>query len=406
MPPVGTLAVGDEVVVDVGPVARGGACVARHQGQVLFVRGVLPDESARVRVVEVGRRGRFVRAVPVQVLTSSEHRVEPPCRYAGPGPDQCGGCDFQHVSLVEQRRLKAAVVAEQLERAGGVEDLTARWSWVVEPLPDPVADRPGLRWRTRVRLAVDSTGTAGLHPHRSHDVVPIDDCLIAADGLDVPEVTGTSWPGVDQVTLQLEPATGDRVVTVGRGHGSEAMTMHAAGRRWQVSSGGFWQVHPEAADTLADAVMAAASPRAGESLVDLYAGVGLFSGVWGERVPGPVVAVEGNRAAASDAVANLADLPDATVHAVAVERFVTREDVRPDVVVLDPPRVGARREVVEGIARWRPRAVVYVACDPAALARDVSFFATSGYRLASLRAFDLFPMTHHVECVARLEPVA
>jgi tRNA/tmRNA/rRNA uracil-C5-methylase (TrmA/RlmC/RlmD family) len=372
----------------------------------MFVRGVLPGEQARVRVVEVGRKGRFVRAIPVDLISASEHRVEPPCRFAGPGPDHCGGCDFQHVAVDEQRRLKAAVVGEQLNRLGHVEDLSAVWSGVVEAVADPDPEVPGLRWRTRIRLAVDGAGTAGLHPHRSHDVVPIDDCLIGHTMLDVPEVTGTSWPGVGEITVQVEPVSGDREVTVGGGHGSQAMTMHAGGRAWQVSSGGFWQVHPAAADVLLDAVTSMADPRPGESLIDLYAGVGLFSGVWGSTTGGRVDAVEGHRLAAHDAEANLADLPLASVHTDAVERFVATTAVRADVVVLDPPRVGAKRDVVNGVAAWRPRAVVYVACDPAALARDVSYFAEAGYRLTRLRAFDLFPMTHHVECVALLEPNA
>ncbi|MFL6179040.1 MAG: class I SAM-dependent RNA methyltransferase [Actinomycetes bacterium] len=398
------MAVGDEVVVEVGAVAHGGHCVARHAGQVMFVRGVLPGEQARVLVVEVGRRGRFVRAIPLEVLRASAHRVDPPCRYAGAAPKQCGGCDFQHVAIDEQRRLKASVVAEQLTRLGDVRDLDAVWSGQVEAVTDPDVERPGLRWRTRVRFAVDRSGTAGLHPHRSHDVVPIDDCLIAHAAVDIPEVTGTSWPGVDEITVQVEPASGDREVTVGRGQGRQAMTMHAGGRSWQVSSGGFWQVHPAAADALLDAVMSLGDPHDGESLIDLYAGVGLFSAVWGSKTGGHVAAVEGHRTAASDAEANLADLPLASVHAVSVEHFVANTDVRADVVVLDPPRVGAKRDIVEGIAAWRPRAVVYVACDPAALARDVKYFAASGYRLTRLRAFDLFPMTHHVECVALLEP--
>jgi tRNA/tmRNA/rRNA uracil-C5-methylase (TrmA/RlmC/RlmD family) len=370
----------------------------------MFVRGVVPGEQVRVRVVELGRKGRFVHAVATEVLTPSEHRVTPPCRFAGPADDQCGGCDFQHVDLPEQRRLKAAVVGEQLRRLGKIDDPDAVWDGVVEAVADPVQGLPGLRWRTRIRLAVDAEGRVGLHPHRSNDVVVIDDCLIAHEGLDVPEVTSTSWPGVEQITVQLEPVSGERVVIVGHGHGSEPLTMAAAGRQWQVSAGGFWQVHPAAADVLVEAVMAMAAPRTGESLIDLYAGVGLFSGVWGERVGGRVHVVEGHRHAASDASVNLVDLTDAVVHTEPVERFVRRTDVAPDVVVLDPPRVGARREVVQGIARWRPRAVVYVACDPAALARDVAYFAASGYGLSRLRAFDLFPMTHHVECVALLEP--
>jgi tRNA/tmRNA/rRNA uracil-C5-methylase (TrmA/RlmC/RlmD family) len=371
---------------------------------VLFVRDVLPGERARVRVAEIGRKGRFVRADLLEVLTASEHRVEPPCRFAGPG--QCGGCDFQHVEVGEQRRLKAAVVAEQLRRLGGVDDLSGVWSGEVEALPDPVAAMPGLRWRTRVRFAVDAAGRAGLRRHRSHEVVPIDDCLIAHEGVDVVEVTGTSWPGVEEVSVQVDPASGDRDVTVGRGHGSEALTMTAAGRSWQVSSGGFWQVHPAAADTLVDAVMSFAAPRQGERLVDLYAGVGLFSGVWGSRCGGAVEVVEGDHRAAGDAFANLADLSGVEVHSEAVEDFVAYGDVSADVVVLDPPRVGAKQAVVDGVAAWGARAVVYVACDPAALARDVRYFAASGYRLTALRAFDLFPMTHHVECVALLEPAS
>ena len=397
------LAVGDEITVDIGAVAHGGHCVARYEGQVLFVRDVLPGERARVRVAEVGRKGRFVRADLLEVLSASEHRVEPPCPFAGPG--QCGGCDFQHVSVGEQRRLKAVVVAEQMRRLGGIDDLSAVWSGEVEALPDPVPALPGLRWRTRVRFAVDAAGRAGLRRHRSHEVVPIDDCLIAHDGVNVLEVTSTSWPGVQEVSVQADPASGDRDVTVGRGHGSETMTMVAAGRRWQVSAGGFWQVHPAAADTLVEAVMSVAAPRAGERLVDLYAGVGLFSGVWGSRCGGLVEVVEGDHRAARDAFENLSDLSGVEVHAEAVEDFVASGSVSADVVVLDPPRVGAKQVVVQGVAAWAPRAVVYVACDPAALARDVRYFAASGYRLTALRAFDLFPMTHHVECVALLEPV-
>lgn len=401
------LAVGDEITVEVGPVAHGGHCVARYEGRVLFVRDVLPGEQARVRVVEVGRKGRFLRADLLEVLTASEHRVPAPCPYAGPG--QCGGCDFQHVEVAEQRRLKAVVVREQLARLGGIDNLDGVWSGEVEALPDPVADLPGLRWRTRVRLAVDAAGRAGLRRHRSHEVVPIDDCLIAHAAVDVPEITGTTWTGVQEVSVRVDPASGERDVMVGDAVGSEPMTTQAAGRSWQVSSGGFWQVHPAAADALVEAAMSMAAPKPGEHLVDLYAGVGLFSGAWASRGGGRVDVVEGDRRAAADAETNLMDIADALVHPVSVEKFVADAatalaDFHPDVVVLDPPRVGAKQAIVEGVAAWRPRAVVYVACDPAAFARDVSYFAASGYRLAQLRAFDQFPMTHHMECVALLLP--
>lgn len=396
---VADLQIGDELTVTVGPVAHGGHCVARHAGRVLFVRHVLPGEVVRVRVHERGQKGRFFRAELLEVIDPSPDRVDPPCEYAG----ACGGCDFQHVAVDAQRRLKAQIVSEQLTRLGKVDVSDIDWAAEVDALPDVDAAAPGLAWRTRVRFAVDGEGRAGLLRHRSHDVVPIDDCLIAHPLVDVGEITTTQWPGVDEVSVTASPETDERAVQVGRARGRESMQRQAAGRSWQVSSGGFWQVHPSAADALVDAVLQLADPQPGEHLVDLYAGVGLFAGVWGERTGGRVDAVEGHHTAALDAQVNLADLDQATVHAVAVEHFVAAEsDLRPDVVVIDPPRSGAKRQVVEGVAAWRPRAVVYVACDPAALARDVGYFVEVGYRLATLRSFDLFPMTHHVECVALL----
>ena len=396
---VADLQVGDELTVTVGPIAHGGHCVARHDGRVLFVRHVLPGERVRVRVQERGQKGRFFRAELLEVIEPSSDRVEPPCEYAG----TCGGCDFQHVAVDAQRRLKAQVVSEQLARLGKVDVGEIAWSGSVDALPDVDPTRPGLAWRTRVRFAVDAAGQAGLLRHRSHEVVPIDDCLIAHPLVDVREITTTQWPGVDEVSVTASPETDERSVQVGRARGREALQREAAGRSWQVSSGGFWQVHPAGADALVDVVMELADPRPGEHLVDLYAGVGLFAGVWGSRTGGRVDAVEGHHTAALDAEANLADLERATVHPVAVERFVAIEiDMRPDVVVLDPPRVGAKRQVVEAVAAWRPRAIVYVACDPAALARDVAYFAEAGYRLSTLRSLDLFPMTHHIESVALL----
>jgi tRNA/tmRNA/rRNA uracil-C5-methylase (TrmA/RlmC/RlmD family) len=394
---VGELQVGDVLTVTVGPVAHGGHCVARHDGRVLFVRHVLPGEVVRVRVHERGQKGRFFRADLLEVVEASPDRVDPPCEYAG----SCGGCDFQHVAVTAQRRLKAQIVSEQLARLGKVDVSGVDWTGDVEAVPDVDPAAPALRWRTRVRFAVDDDGRAGLLRHRSHDVVAIDDCLIAHPLVDVREITTTEWPGVDEVSVTASPETDERTVQVGRARGRESLQREAAGRSWQVSSGGFWQVHPAAADALVDAVMHLADPQPGEHLVDLYAGVGLFAGVWGSRTGGRVDAVEGHPAAALDAKVNLADLDQATVHAVAVERFVASAgDLRPDVVVLDPPRSGAKRHVVAGVAAWRPRAVVYVACYPAALGRDVAYFAEAGYRLSTLQAFDLFPMTHHVESVA------
>jgi tRNA/tmRNA/rRNA uracil-C5-methylase (TrmA/RlmC/RlmD family) len=390
--------VGERYDVRPDRVAHGGFVVARHEGVVVFVRHALPGERVVVEVTEGQEGDRFLRADAVEVLEPSPHRVTPPCPFARPG--LCGGCDFQHVSLPVQRELKAAVVGEQLRRLAGLEvDVT------VEPVP---GDAGGLGWRTRVQWAIAPDGTPGLRKHRSHDVVAVDVCRIAHPGL--PSVTDSDWP--DATTVEaLVSSTGERLRLVSTGDGATfadgppVLHEQARGRDWQVTGSGFWQVHPGAAETLVAAVLDGLDPQPGERAADLYAGVGLFSAALAERVgtSGRVVAIESDAVAVEDAAVNLADLPQVEPVADRVDRALRRGAVGPvDVVVLDPPRTGAKREVVSAIAARGPRSVAYVACDPAALARDVAIFAEHGYTLRSLRAFDLFPMTQHVECVAVL----
>ena len=391
--------VGEQYDVEVGPVAHGGHCVARHDGRVIFVRHTLPGERVTVRITDGDEESRFLRGDAVAVLEASPDRVAPPCPYSGPG--RCGGCDFQHVDLAAQRSLKASVVREQLQRLAGLEvPLT------VEPVP---GDDAGLGWRTRLQFAVDSTGRAGLRKHHSHQVVPVDSCPIGHPGL--PEVGTRSWPGAASVEAIVSAAGEQLRIIEARGRtsydGPRVLHEHAGGRDWEVSGSAFWQVHPGAGDTLVDAVLTALAPRAGEHAADLYSGVGLFSAALAERVgeSGRVVAVEGDRTAVADAERNLADLPQVEHLVDRVDRALTNGSIGAgvDLVVLDPPRTGAKRKVVDAVADLEPRAVAYVACDPAALARDVAIFAERGYRLSGLRAFDIFPMTHHVECVALLE---
>lgn len=392
--------VGERYTVDVGAVAHGGHCVARHEGRVLFVRHALPGERVVARVTEGDEGSKFLRADAVEVLDASPDRVEPPCPYARPG--RCGGCDFQHVRLDAQRELKAAVVREQLQRLARLDsDVT------VEAVP---GDHDGLDWRTRVQFAVDRSGRPGLRKHRSREIEYVDRCLIAHP--DLPAVLDRRWAGRESVEA-IVSATGERlrVLTDRDGitlDGPDVLHEQVAERGFEVSGSGFWQVHPGAAGVLVSAVLTALDAQPGERALDLYSGVGLFSAFLAERVgaSGRVVAVESDPVAVSDAERNLGGLPQVTAVVDRVERALERGSVgeRCDVVVLDPPRVGAKRDVVSAVAGLGPRAVAYVACDPGALARDVAIFAEHGYRLASLRAFDIFPMTHHVECVALLVP--
>jgi tRNA/tmRNA/rRNA uracil-C5-methylase (TrmA/RlmC/RlmD family) len=373
----------DPFIVEVERVAHGGVCVAHAEdGRVVFVRHAIPGEQVRVQVTE--ERRSYLRADAIEVLRAARSRVPPPCPWAAPG--RCGGCDWQHVDLDEQRRLKGMVVAEQLSHLAGV-------NREIEVVGVP-GDDDGLHWRTRMRLATDSGGRAGLHRHRSHEIEPIGDCLIAVEAADIPALVQRNWPPDVEVSVDVS-STGERAVAVGS-H-PDTVTEHAAGRDFAVPVGGFWQVHVGAAELLTRTVLELASPRSADRCLDLYAGVGLFAAALGSQVSS-VTAVESDRRAVAAARRNLADLPVKVVGA-RVDRWI-RSPVTADVVVLDPPRKGAGREVVSRLPATGARSVVYVACDPAALGRDARTLIDLGYRLDDVRAFDLFPMTAHVECVA------
>ncbi|MGI8646155.1 MAG: class I SAM-dependent RNA methyltransferase [Nocardioides sp.] len=370
--------VGERFTALVGPVAHGGHCVVRlpePETRVVFTRHALPGETVVVEITEGTEGDRFWRGDAVEVLAPAPDRVEAPCPVAGPGG--CGGCDFQHATLPAQRALKTTVVREQLVRLGGLDATdppVARLE--VERVPAGPGDADdGLRWRTRVRFATTADGRRAMRKHHAHEVVPVDNCLIAH-----PDA--------------VEPSPGERIV--------ELVDTSRGSRVYVVARDGFWQVHPGAPRVLVETVLDLLEPQAGERCLDLYAGVGLFAGFLADAVGADlVVAVESDRAACRQARANLG--PGIRVVPGSVDRVLVAEPgLAADLIVLDPPREGARRPVVDQVVAREPRAVAYVACDPAALARDVAIFAEHGYRLTRLRAFDLFPMTHHVECVALL----
>ena len=447
---------GQVVQVTAGDVAHGGWCVARPEdGPVVFVRHALPGETVLARLTEV--TSRLARAEAVEILTPSPDRVEPPCPHAGPGA--CGGCDWQHAALPAQRSLKAAVVRQQLRRLAGIDcEVT------VEALPGDEEPGTGLGWRTRVQFAVRPDGVAGLHAHRSHQVIDVGECLIAHPAITDLGLPARSWPATASVEALVATGSGERAVIITPGAKSSAtrrkagrpvppeavaagrpvsiegitadsvlrragppnhrltpmrgrayLRQRAAGRDWRVSVGAFWQVHPGAADVLTEAVMTGLAPRPGDVTLDLYCGAGLFAGALAPAVGpgGTVVGVEADPAAVRDARHNLREWPWVRVHKGDVAT-VLRRGGQPGaagaalpaagLVVADPPRSGLAREVVDYLSAPEHGATrfAYVSCDPATLARDVGLLTAGGWELDGLRAFDAFPMTHHVECVAVL----
>ncbi len=393
MPPGDLL--GSIVDVETKRWANGGTVIAHVDGRTAFVRGALPGEHVRIRITEA--RAKFLRAETVEVLRASAHRVEPPCPWAAAGT--CGGCDLQHVDVAEQRAMKSEIVAQALRRV---------WE-----APIPVHALPGgpLHWRTSVRWSIDADGHPGLLAPRSHRVTRIARCLLASPGIDVADLPAQRMPG-HRTVLTREGSDGDVSITVDPGT-TDAMQVAGPGRvtrtvhhrAWRISAGTFWQVHREAATALVDTVLAHAMPAEGEHWWDLYAGAGLFSAFLGEAVgpAGRIDAVEESASAVADARRALHDLPQVRLHERSVDAWVRDPNAgRPHGVVLDPPRAGAGRAVTDAMIAARPARIVTVACDPMPLARDLATLVDAGYRVQAVEAFDLFPMTHHVETIAVL----
>lgn len=406
---------GREVELDVTGIAHGGVSVARHEGRVVFVQDAIPGERVVARVTD-DRKKSFWRADAVRVLEASEHRRPHVWSAASidlDPADRAGGAEFGHVDLPHQRELKRQVLADALGRFGGVDD-AVREAVVVEGLPGD-DERRGTGWRTRVRLHVDADGRVGPYASRSHRVVTVDDLPLAAPEVAAAAPLDQRFPGEEHVDV-LAPAGGSARLVIGR-QAPTVVTEQVGERAFRVDDTGFWQVHRLAAETLTAAVQdlvdpALVDPRAAN--LDLYGGVGLLAAAFAD-VAGPatrITTVEGVARATEHAAENLAEWVGAAAVTGRVERWLRqagaqasateRERQRSATVVLDPPRSGAGREVVAAIAELEPAQVVYVACDPVALSRDLGLFSAAGYRPVALRAFDLFPSTHHVETVVRL----
>jgi tRNA/tmRNA/rRNA uracil-C5-methylase (TrmA/RlmC/RlmD family) len=413
---------GDELLeLEVGIIAGGGGCVGRApDGKVVFVRHSLPGERVRARITAA--TSSYLRADAVEVLSASPDRVIPPCPHAGAG--RCGGCDFQHVELGAQRRLKATRIAELLGQIAGIErEVTVE---AVE------GDQDGLGWRTRVRLAVDRNGQAGFRRHRSHRVERVDACPVASREIDKTGALRARWPGTAELEVFTGTAPDEAVVSVTpRGRGEPqlpmvdvgvvvrgkvrrepgAVHMEAGGRRYRVSAGVFWQAHRGAAEALLTAVLDATGECDGATIADLYAGAGLFAVALAHEAgsEGTVLAVERDRRACADARHNGANLPQLMIDQAEVTPDLVATGIgRPSVVVLDPAREGAGVGVMRALAGLAPtlRRVIYVSCDAASFSRDARALLDERWTLNSLRAFDIFPMTEHVELVGRFDAPA
>ena len=418
--------VGAELELDVTNVAHGGIFIARNEGRVVFVSDTLPGERVRARLTSASHKS-FWRAETVEVLTPAPERQ--PHIWASAAldrdpVDRAGGAEFGHIELGFQRELKRQVLADALKRmAGTLSDVT------VEPVPvgpnaSPGDAADGTGWRTRVRLHVDEDGSVGPYAARSHRVIPVGDLPLADRLLEAAAPLDKMFPGAASVDI-VAPSLGTVQILVAeqddkgrRRPTPKTLIREVVGdREFRLDAAGFWQVHTSAAETLYRAVQDtvdadAFDPRAAN--LDLYGGVGLLAAAVGDRFGSTVrmTSVESDPQATDFAAENLAEWVGASVQTSRVDRFLNalvrdssaaeRARQSAATVILDPPRSGAGKEVIDLLGALGPAQIVYVACDPVALARDIALLAGHGYTLRRLRAFDLFPNTHHVEAVALL----
>jgi tRNA/tmRNA/rRNA uracil-C5-methylase (TrmA/RlmC/RlmD family) len=391
------LKTGDLIQVTIEKVAHGGHFIARFDGAVIFVRHAIPGENCTIQITSIGKS--FNRADVVSVQTPSEFRVAAPCSFAH--RNGCGGCDFQHISVAHQRKLKSDVIAEQFSRIAKI-DLKVEVEEVDE----------STHWRTRAIATTDRNGKLGFFKSRSHSIAPVTDCLICVEGMNFGEIADRELKGDVRVEISASN-TGERSIALAPTRGEEKARLtegpavlheNVLGKMLEVSQESFWQSHKRAPEILTQVVLEFGQLKKGEHVLDLYGGVGLFSAAIVEAVgtTGHVDLIEGSKVATADAARNFAGTPNITIATGDVAKLLPRITAA-DVVVLDPPRDGAGKEAVAHLARLAPRAIVYVACDPAALARDTAYLADHRYSLVKVRAFDLFPMTHHIECVALYE---
>ena len=408
-----------------------GRCVAHLDGRVVFVRFALPGELVRVRLDEPHKRqDRYCTGEVIEVLEASPDRREPVWPMAGPlaWGGGLGGADLIHVSLPGQLTWKADLIRQQMGRLGGT-----RLEDVPIARPDDGTCPDGLHWRTRIDLVADDQGRPSMRRRGSHERVALESMPLASrrlldqadelglwnggfkpgsrirmavpepldsqgtDGNFALQVDGRTEKGSDPLTERIRPNTGRP--------DEDTFT-------YRVDAGGFWQIHRLAPSLLSGAVLTEARRRVGEQKApvvwDLYSGAGLFTlplaAAFGGR--SRILAVEGAAGAVTRARENLAaaDMTNAEVRRGDVGRVlrhgVPKALAHPDLVLLDPPRAGAKAEVCRLLNQAAPSTIIYVACDPTSLARDTGTLLSLGYELADIHAYDIYPMTHHVETMA------
>jgi tRNA/tmRNA/rRNA uracil-C5-methylase (TrmA/RlmC/RlmD family) len=400
--------VGDRLEIEISKVVHGGYGLGWYDGFVIFLKGALPGEKVAAEVHEVKKSHGYAHLL--EVSADSPYRkphIWPEADHSRPIDSRVGGADYGHIQRDFQLELKRLILEDSLVRFGKVGKELAE-SVSVAALP---GDDSGLHWRTRTTLHVSSDGTAGPYAEGTHTVVPVTSLPLSTKESEALGVISGDFAGHQSVRI-VHPSRSEPRLIIDR-QKPETIIEWVGGISFQLSDQSFWQVHKSAASTLFDTVATelkrlSVNPEA--THWDLYGGVGLLARALLEPLgaDAKVVSVESDEEASRFAASNLAQFPRAQAVASSTEKFLAHDDGSRGsgplgVVVLDPPRSGAKEAVVRGICDRTPEAIVYVACDPVALGRDLGLFRERGYLPTNITGLDLFPHTHHFETVATLE---
>ena len=381
-------------LTEMGPVGDTLAC---HEGEVVNVFGGIPGEDVLARIIRYrGRRRSHTSALVMEVLKPSPHRVAPPCPYFGP----CTGCQWQHIEYDHQLRLKRQAVERELRRHPELEGVG------VSPA---IAAPDQLGYRNHARLTVRNRGSLGFVNRITRRFVSIDRCLLMAPWINdaLAQLEGKCGE-TTQLSIRYGSNTGDWLVQptlqdpdVPLPSGQAYFREEVLGRPFRISSPSFFQVNTAQTERLVELVRDRLALNGSEVLVDAYAGVGTFSVLFAPLVR-KIVAVEESAAAVKDAAVNTLGIGNLEFVQAKTEEVLGTLDPAPDAVVVDPPRAGCHPAVLEALARRPAGKVVYVSCEPETLARDLAVLVRSGFHVRAVEPIDMFPQTHHVECVATL----
>ena len=384
-----SLAIGDIITIDVGSIANGGHFIGKHNDQIIFVRHSLTNERANVKITAVNSKFAFGDAI--EILKKSKDRVNAPCKYAH--PEGCGGCDFQHIDPIAQLNLKKIVIQDQFKRIAKIE---------INPEIISNDSLGGLNWRTRLNLAISENRKLGLHVHKSNKIVEIDECLIAVEGINKSEIFNKKWEYEDNIKISYSSDNDMNINQLRKNiSGPDKLNEVVDDNKYYISPKSFWQSHKNAPHLILEQVLKFANIKEGERICDLYGGVGLFtlpiSKILGKN--GEVHLIEVNKVCIADANEMFADIKNIFIHHGTVEKKLGSIK-KINTIILDPPRNGVSKQVINQMIEKKPQTIIYVSCNPSTLARDTKILTDNNYTLTNIVGLDLFPMTHHIECVA------